>query len=209
MARKKQLDKLIKFEDILEKIILIKESNTDYIGQSGQVYKDYGNGFFLPKKSYINNYNGYEYVSITTKDGTNKNRRKHRLLAEAFIENPDPKKYTIVGHKDNNKSNNKLSNLYWTDTSENTKKAYTDNLAKNDIGIEDSQSIPVAFYIDGHFISLYGSISEASRCLYNYPKNKISRMIKKHITDKNGCYFECISKLEYYESQQEKGIIFY
>jgi hypothetical protein len=37
----------------------------------------------------------------------------HRLLAEQFIANPN--NYKFVKHKDNNKMNNELENLYWTD----------------------------------------------------------------------------------------------
>lgn len=37
----------------------------------------------------------------------------HRLVAEAFIPNPDPAKYTEVNHKDFNPSNNNVENLEW------------------------------------------------------------------------------------------------
>lgn len=38
----------------------------------------------------------------------------HRLVAEAFIPNPDRHKYVL--HKDGNKRNNHYSNLYWSST---------------------------------------------------------------------------------------------
>jgi hypothetical protein len=37
----------------------------------------------------------------------------HRLVAQAFI--PNPKKFPIVNHKDENPSNNKVDNLEWCD----------------------------------------------------------------------------------------------
>lgn len=52
----------------------------------------------------------------------------HRLVAMAFLENPE-NKYS-VNHKDGNKLNNVLSNLEWATMSENTQHAYDNGLAK-------------------------------------------------------------------------------
>lgn len=52
------------------------------------------------------------YLSVHIKG---KNYSIHRLVAEKFVENSDPKKFTIVNHKDNNPSNNVWTNLEWTD----------------------------------------------------------------------------------------------
>ena len=37
----------------------------------------------------------------------------HRLTAEAFVENPNPKEYNCVLHKDGNLQNNNVNNLVW------------------------------------------------------------------------------------------------
>lgn len=62
--------------------------------------------------------NGYCQVSL--KDditGKFKNQYIHRLVALAFIENPEDKVY--VNHKDGNKTNNNISNLEWSTPGEN------------------------------------------------------------------------------------------
>jgi len=52
---------------------------------------------------------GYKYVSLCK--GSQKRLRIHRLVAEAFIPNPD--NLPQVNHKDEDKSNNRADNLEW------------------------------------------------------------------------------------------------
>jgi len=53
---------------------------------------------------------GYAVVAIRTGRGT-AYRRVHRLIAIAWI--PNPLGYPMVLHRDDNKMNNSISNLYW------------------------------------------------------------------------------------------------
>lgn len=48
----------------------------------------------------------------------------HRLVAEAYIPNPD--NLPCVGHKDNNPLNNRVSNLYWCTQKENMEQMVSD-----------------------------------------------------------------------------------
>ena len=59
---------------------------------------------------------GYHEVILTFK-GSRKPKLIHRLVADAFIPNPDNKRE--VNHKDGNKFNNDVSNLEWVTPSEN------------------------------------------------------------------------------------------
>lgn len=61
--------------------------------------------------------NKYHFVLLTQLDGTKKNYYRHRLVAEAFIPNPDNK--PCVDHIDGNPNNNALDNLRWVTASEN------------------------------------------------------------------------------------------
>lgn len=64
--------------------------------------------------------NGRGYLVIGLKiDGKRKNKYVHRLVAEAFCENTDGKKY--VNHKDHDKHNNMSCNLEWCTQQENVR----------------------------------------------------------------------------------------
>lgn len=52
----------------------------------------------------------------------------HRLVAEFFI--PNPNNYPNVCHKDNNKNNNSVDNLYWGTQSDNIKQSVIDGTHK-------------------------------------------------------------------------------
>lgn len=192
-------------DEIKEELRLIDESITDYITQSGRVYKLCFNGKFIEKAVNINKHNGYVYIGLTCKDGKNRSRRLHRLLAKAWIENPNPEMYDVVGHKNNIKSDYSIDNLYWTNTSENTQKAHDDELVVNDAGVEDSQSNPVAFYKNnGELVSVYGSITFAANCIKNFSKSTISKVVDKTIRGRKGYFFRTISAEEYHNSPDNK-----
>ena len=56
------------------------------------------------------NHKGYLKASLY-KNGVNHKKRINRLVAQAFI--PNPNNYPQVNHKDGNKENNSVTNLEW------------------------------------------------------------------------------------------------
>lgn len=70
---------------------------------------------------------GY-YQVVLSKNNQSKYPLVHRLVAEAFLNNPENK--TQVNHKDGNKSNNNADNLEWVSCSENAIHAFSHNLRR-------------------------------------------------------------------------------
>jgi hypothetical protein len=161
MAKKKFLNKLIDIRLIDEEILLIDGTDDEYISENGNVYRYYGDNKMYKKKTFINPNNGYLYVNIKMSNGKTKQKRVHKLVAIAFI--PNPNNYNVVMHLDDNKANPKKDNLKWGTVSENTKDAFEKGLAYNDKGFDDSQSFPVCvFNLKQELKHIYGSVSIAS-----------------------------------------------
>lgn len=94
---------------------LYKVSNLGYVKALEKTKEVINNGKKYIKKikekdlkcSY---HNGYRTVGLT-KNGKTKTTYIHRLVAEAFIDNPN--NYKIINHIDEDKSNNYYKNLEW------------------------------------------------------------------------------------------------
>lgn len=66
------------------------------------------------------NAKGYLRVDLYNEQGK-KHMKVHRLVAQAFLDNPDGKPQ--VNHKDGNKQNNSITNLEWVTNKENCEHA--------------------------------------------------------------------------------------
>lgn len=107
--------------------------------------------------SNVINKRGYKQY-LLHKDGKRKNMRGNRLVAEAFI--PNPNNYPIVNHKDENPSNDCVNNLEWCSAKYNINYGSAINRrSKNNI---KNRKIHM-FEVDGTFIKEFYNISEASK----------------------------------------------
>ena len=81
-------------------------------------------------KPLVNANSGYLVVNLYAKNGKMKREGIHRLVALTFIDNPDG--LPQVGHQDDDRFNNHVSNLYWTDAKENCNHGkHFENLSKS------------------------------------------------------------------------------
>lgn len=82
------------------------------------------------KVSFLKNQikNGYNSV-VLSRNGKGKHFLLHRLIAKAFIPNPENKK--CVNHKNGIRMDNRLENLEWVTHSENSKHGFVSNKRKN------------------------------------------------------------------------------
>lgn len=75
-----------------------------------------------------NESHGYASVSLS-KNGKRVSKKIHRLVANAFVPNPDGCK--VINHIDGNKKHNPASNLEWTTSSANNQHAWDHGLNRN------------------------------------------------------------------------------
>lgn len=87
------------------------------VTEDGRVFSNKSNRFLSPSL----NENGYLYVSLW-QENKQHSFTVHRLVAQAYIPNPDDKPY--VNHIDADRTNAHVSNLEWVTGSENTLHAY-------------------------------------------------------------------------------------
>ena len=101
---------------------------------------------------------GYKQV-ILHKNGDAKCFRVHRLVAKAFIPNPD--NLPEVNHKDCNRSNNFIENLEWCTSEYNIN--YSDCIQKRVESFKNNQNnstVVLQFSLNGEFIKEWRSITD-------------------------------------------------
>ena len=108
------------------------------------------------------NRRGYEYVCLS-QYGKRSYSAVHRLVAEAFIPNPDNKEQ--INHIDGNKRNNSMYNLEWVSQSENINHAIRTGLLKLN-GAQNGRSKKVQqIDLNGNVINTFDCLKDAGKFL--------------------------------------------
>lgn len=122
---------------------------------------------------------GYLRIQLT-KDGIKKNIFIHRLVAEAFVPNPENKEY--VNHINGDKQDNYYKNLEWVTSSENLQHSY-------DLGLKRPAYKYIVKCITLDIITL--GINEMVKILHEKGYKKVNPSgIYNCITGKNNTHFD-------------------
>ena len=113
----------------------------------GKVYSYKSKKFLKPKD------NGHGYLCVGLwKNGEKKKYSLHRLVAEAYL--PNPENLPMINHKDENKTNNCLQNLEWCDCKYNNNYGTRNERYKKPI---------LQYTLDGEFVREWECASDVGR----------------------------------------------
>lgn len=136
---------------------------------------------------------GYCEVGLTAKNGKMKSERIHRLVAIAFLDNPN--NYPVVNHLNGIKTDNRIENLEWTTVKENTKHAYDNNLGNFQENLakstEKARQVNLkiySVYCDGELVGQYQGLQAAAKAVGCNEKT-ITNCIRENRKSRDGYYF--------------------
>ena len=134
------------------------------------------------------NKHGYDTVCL----GRNNRRLVHRLVAEAFV--PNPNNLPIVRHLDDNPKNNHVDNLAWGTQTDNMRDCVKHGRLVGDTSaaIESKKMKVVAINIKTGLRQYFDSINDAARKLDLWPQH-ISSTVRGKISQTGGYRFEVCS----------------
>lgn len=128
-------------------------------------------------------------------DGKYKTVKIHRLVASAFIPNPEGKPQ--VNHKDGNKNNNSVGNLEWVSNMDNAHHAINNGLFSNSYdaaaAANEKRKRPVIATDESGKQLVFDSIAEASRQL-NVGRRHVQSVLNGKRNHTGGYKFQYLDK---------------
>ena len=151
---------------------------TYQVNELGEVFDRSGR----KRRLTTNRQTGYVYLPLR-RGGATLQRYVHRLVAEAFIPNPDEK--PEVNHINGDKTDNRVTNLEWVTHSENISHAHTTRLIT-------PRSTPVEMVgSDGLVIQRFKSVKDAAEYLGGNCLANIYKAIHGHRKTVGGYVWRC------------------
>ena len=124
-----------------------------------------------------------EYMSVgPSVNNVRTQRRVHRLVAMAFI--PNPNRFPCINHKDENKLNNTVANLEWCDVKYNCN--YGTSILRCSESRKNNKYSKKVEKVDrqGNIVAIYPSLKECKRNGYN------AQIISQLCNQKSGCRYK-------------------
>lgn len=170
---------------------------TYYISTYGRVFNIKNNRFLKPKRLDNHGHLGFGFV---LPDGRTKYVYYHRLMANAFIDNPN--RLPIVRHLNDNPHDNDITNLAWGTYYDNHRDCvenghYKPFDKKITLKVIETMKQPVkCTNLGTNEVLYFDSQTEAGRKLH-IPQANIWKVLRGQRRQAGGYYFEEISKEEY------------
>ena len=140
------------------------------------------------------NRGGYLRVRLTSLHGVDKTELVHRLVAKAFI--PNPNNYAYVDHIDGNRTNNVARNLRWCTRSMNMLNPVTRECAAKARRIPNKKNRkPIDQIKNGILVAKYKTASEAHQ-LHGFHIGGIYECIRKPTRTLKGFHWRWLSDWE-------------
>lgn len=151
-------------------------------------------------KNYVKE-NGYLQVNLySKKEKKSYKKYLHRLVAEAFI--PNPNDYPCVNHLDGNKTNNNINNLEWCTYSQNMVHAVKNNLFPIKFGKNNKNSKKyVELDINYDFIRTFIGSREENKKL-GYTRDTIEKCARGNVLNTHNKIY--LFYEDYYENDISK-----
>jgi hypothetical protein len=161
-------------------------SNSGNVMRKNSIIKNNEIVSYILQRKNLRNNKGYKVVTLFDHSKA-KTVKVHRLVAKAFI--PNPNNLPCVNHKDGIKSNNDMNNLEWCNIKFNNQHAYNNGLKNKSIGensnfnkLKEHQVIDILNNCNSSNKEYYMEKLNVSRSLIN---SILSKRVWKHLKTNN------------------------